>query len=180
VLAERRWWHAHTRLRFRVLHGRVDKLHWPTTWVVHLYDHVSCANCWGSVCMIVPLVSVQKHTVLVVECILYIVDGGVGYHGQLKVNSQHDRYHIRMPQPSRTSSHSCVVFCFVSFSISSSKVSRFCTLMAFVLKRSSLIHSGFPMRLQRTPYRRSLPPPRRMSPSDVLKALYGTIDASIC
>ena len=76
-----------------------------------------------------------------------------------------------MPQPSSMSSHSCVVFCFVSPSIISSSASLFCTRTAFVLNRSSWINSGFPIRLHRTPYRRSLPPPSRMSPSDVLKAL---------
>jgi hypothetical protein len=85
--------------------------------------------------------------------------------------------HSRMPQPSRISSHSCVVLCFVTSSMRSSKVSLCCTLRALVMNRSSVIHSGFPSRLQSTPYRRSLPPPRRISPSDVLKALYGTIDA---
>jgi hypothetical protein len=90
VLAQCRRWHANTRLRFRVLHGRVDKLHRPTRWVVHLRYHISCANCQGSASMIRDLTSVQEHTVLVVECILYIVDGGVGCDCQLKVDSQHD------------------------------------------------------------------------------------------
>jgi hypothetical protein len=58
-----------------------------------------------------------------------------------------------------------------------SSVSLFSTLFAFVLNFSSDIHSGFPTFVARIPKSRSLPPPSRMSPSDVLKALYGTIDA---
>lgn len=84
-----------------------------------------------------------------------------------------------IPQPSKMSSHSAVVFCLVSLSIKPSKVSRFCTLRAFVLNLASSIHSGLPILVHRTPYRRSLPPPSKISPSDVLKALYGTIDAGI-
>jgi hypothetical protein len=84
-----------------------------------------------------------------------------------------------IPHPSRMLSHSAVVFCFVSLSISPSKVSRFCTLRAFVLNLSSSIHAGLPILVHRTPYKRSLPPPSRISPSEVLKALYGTIDATM-
>lgn len=84
-----------------------------------------------------------------------------------------------MPHPSNMSSHSAVVFFLVSLSISSSRVTRFCTLRAFVLNLSSSIHSGLPILVHRTPYNRSLPPPSRTSPSEVLKALYGTIDAKM-
>jgi hypothetical protein len=112
-----------------------------------------------------------------VQRVLDIVDRSVSY-GCVSLTWHLIREDdLRRPQPSRTSSHSCVLFRRVSFSMSSSRVSRFCTLNAFVLNRSSVTHSGFPSLLQMMPYRRSLPPPRRMSPSDVLKALYGTMEA---
>lgn len=83
-----------------------------------------------------------------------------------------------MPLPSSRSSHSCVVFCFVSLSIRPSSSTRFATRTLFVAYRSSVTHSGLPSFWHRIPNNRSLPPPMSRSPSDVLKPLYGTIEAT--
>jgi hypothetical protein len=82
-----------------------------------------------------------------------------------------------MPLPSNTSSHSCVVFVAEIFSISASSSSRFATRDALILNFGSSFHSGRPRPSQRMPNRRSLPPPKRISPSLVLKDLYGTMEA---
>lgn len=82
------------------------------------------------------------------------------------------------PVPSKISSHSCVVFDIVISSIQGSSRSRFSTRAELTANRSSLIHSGLPRPSHRRPKRRSVPPPKRISPSDVLNDLYGTTDAT--
>lgn len=83
------------------------------------------------------------------------------------------------PEPSKTSSHSCVVFVCVMASIKLSSSTRFATRDLLIANLGSAFHSGCWRRSQMMPKRRSLPPPNRMSPSCVLYARYGTIDASI-
>lgn len=83
-----------------------------------------------------------------------------------------------IPFPSKTSSHSFVVFCVEIFSISASSSSLFATLCELILNLGSSFHSGLPRPSHRMPNNRSFPPPNRTSPSFVLKALYGTIDAT--
>lgn len=83
-----------------------------------------------------------------------------------------------MPVPSKALSQSLVVLPRVISSMRASSSSRCATRWALEANLSSDFHSGRPMLSQRTPKRRSLPPPMRMSPSLVSKALYGTIDAA--
>lgn len=76
-----------------------------------------------------------------------------------------------MPLPSKAASHSSVVFWRVMSSICASSSSRFATRWALEENLGSSFQAGRPMASQRTPKRRSLPPPMRMSPSLVAKAL---------
>ncbi len=82
-----------------------------------------------------------------------------------------------MPLSLSISSHSAVVRVRVSASINASSSMRFWTLAPFVANFPLYFHSGLPSLSQSTPKSRSLPPPSKISPSPVLKPLYGTIEA---
>jgi hypothetical protein len=64
-------------------------------------------------------------------------------------------------------------------SIHGSRIFRCSTRAELTANRSSLIHSGLPKPSHKMPKRRSVPPPKSISPSEVLKDLYGTTDASL-
>jgi len=83
-----------------------------------------------------------------------------------------------MPLSLSISSHSAVVRVRVSASINASSSIRFRTRAPFVANFSLDFHSGLPSLSQSTPNSRSLPPPSKISPSRVLKPLYGTIEAN--
>lgn len=82
-----------------------------------------------------------------------------------------------IPEPSKIANHSFVFFVCVTFSIMDSSSFLFSTLTLLVLNLGSVFHSGFESLSHIMPKRRSFPPPIMMSPSRVLKPLYGTIDA---
>lgn len=81
------------------------------------------------------------------------------------------------PEPAKTASHSAVVFFTVTASMAASSASRCCTRSALVAYCEAVTHSGWPRPWQRLRKRRSLPAPNRMSPSEVLKERYGTMEA---
>lgn len=73
--------------------------------------------------------------------------------------------------------HSCVVRLAVSASMRSSSSLRLRTRSLLVTYFGSLLHSDLPSFSHSMPKSRSLAPPRKISPSAVLKPWYGTTDA---
>jgi len=125
MLAQRRRCSADARFSFRELNRRTQQLHRTTRGMVNFSDHIARF------------------------CYCGISSDRDGWIGRVDVLCSCSSVALTslmaaygMPLPSNISSHSWVVFVFVTLSTSSSSSSRCATRSAFVTNRLSLIHSG--------------------------------------